>query len=113
MGWSAKVLHRRFDIVVAVATPMPLALSKKHFIKHNNKYIKSPLNKVLLNRSLFLVSFVSLIQYQTDLFTCSPLTKDCSTRIYSESMGVVYCLWRTMHTFDTIKELHWAFEFES
>ena len=60
----------------------------EHFIKHNNKYIKSPLNKVLLNRSRFLASFVSLIQYQTDLFTCSPLTKDCSTRIYSESMGV-------------------------
>ena len=42
----------------------------------------------ILNRSRFLVSFVSLIQYQTDLFTCSPLTKDCSTRIYSESMSV-------------------------
>ena len=43
-------------------------------------------NKVLW--SGFLVSFVSLIQYQTDLFTRSPLTKDCSTRIYSESMSV-------------------------
>ena len=46
------------------------------------------MDKILLNRSWFLVSFVSLIQYQTDLFTRSPLTKDCSTRIYSESMGV-------------------------
>jgi len=25
-GWSAKVLHRRSDIVAAVATPRPLAL---------------------------------------------------------------------------------------
>ena len=31
---------------------------------------------------------MSLIQYQTDLFTYTPITNDCSTRIYSESIGV-------------------------
>ena len=38
-GWSAKVLHRRSDIVAAVATPRPLTLSKKHFRTYNNKHI--------------------------------------------------------------------------
>ena len=33
-GWSAKVLHRRSDIVAAVATPRPLTLSKKTFFEH-------------------------------------------------------------------------------